>query len=131
MIKQKMQVFLSDDESTCIFLFSFNRNSISDFISVEKSPTSASGEQQTFTDQRTSLFSCFFFLRCCTGGVCLGSSAGSSGTVLSGFSYGACSFFLVNKMAVGKHFRNGQIPSHDHMDHLFPDNFARHIPVWH
>ena len=39
--------------------------------------------------------------------------------------------FLVNKMAVGKHFRNGQIPSHDHMDHLFPDNFARHIPVWH
>ena len=37
-------------------------------------------------------FSCFFFLRCCTGGVCLGSSAGSSGTVLSGSSYGACSF---------------------------------------
>lgn len=38
MIKQKMQVFLSDDESTCIFSFSFNRNSISDFISVEKTP---------------------------------------------------------------------------------------------
>ena len=62
MIKQKMQVFLSDDESTCIFCsFSFNRNSISDFISVEKTPTSASGEQQTFTDQRTSLFHVSFF----------------------------------------------------------------------
>ena len=61
MIKQNIQVFLSDDESTCIFLFSFNRNSISDFISVEKSPTSASGELQISTDQSSRLFHGSYF----------------------------------------------------------------------
>ena len=130
MIKQKMQVFLSDDESTCIFLFSFNRNSISDFISVEKSPTSASGEQQTFTDQRTSLFHVSFFF----GAVPEESVLDLPQVRLERYfpdSHMEPVLFLVNKMAVGKHFRNGQIPSHDHMDHLFPDNFARHIPVWH
>lgn len=112
-----MQVFLSDDESTCIFLFSFNRNSISVLSQSRRVSLLQVVSNKPLQIKRTSLFHVSFFFGAVPGESVLDLPQVRLERYFPD-SHMELVLFLVNKMAVGKHFRNGQIPSHDHMDHF-------------